>query len=215
MLEIKQFTFNPFQENTYIVFNEHKQCAIVDPGCSTENERKQLTAFIHKNDLVPILLLNTHCHIDHVLGNAYVAEKWNLILHIHPNEKFILDNAPMFGEMYGIAMEAYKGELVYLKENATIHIGSDVLDILFTPGHSPGSVSFYSSKDGFVLSGDALFSGSIGRTDLPGGNHDTLIEAIKTQLCSLPDATKVYSGHGGGTSIGYEKRNNPFVQGTD
>ncbi|TXH21944.1 MAG: MBL fold metallo-hydrolase [Chitinophagaceae bacterium] len=215
MLQIKQFTFNPFQENTYIVYNGHQQAAIVDPGCSTENERKQLTAFIEKNDLKPVLLLNTHCHIDHVLGNAFVSEKWGLALHIHPNEKFVLDHAPMFGEMYGIAMDAYTGPIVYLNEGSTIHIGGDVLDILFTPGHSPGSVSFYSENDGFVLSGDALFSGSIGRTDLPGGNYDTLIEAIKTQLYSLPDATKVYSGHGGGTSIGYEKRNNPFVQGEE
>ena len=215
MLQVKQFTFNPFQENTYIVYNDQKQAAIVDPGCSTENERKQLVAFIDKNELLPILLLNTHCHIDHVLGNQFVFEKWGLALHIHANEKFVLDHAPMFGEMYGIAMEAYSGEIEYLKEDSTIHLGGNVLDILFTPGHSPGSVSFYSKNDGFVLSGDALFSGSIGRTDLPGGNYETLINAIKTQLYGLPDDTKVFSGHGGGTSIGYEKRNNPFVQGDE
>ena len=213
MIQVNTFTFNQFQENTYVlVCTQTRCCAIIDPGCSNRQEENMLVDFIEKNQLQPTLLLNTHCHIDHVLGNQFVFEKWGLALHIHANEKFVLDHAPMFGEMYGIAMEAYSGEIEYLKEDSTIHLGGNVLDILFTPGHSPGSVSFYSKNDGFVLSGDALFSGSIGRTDLPYGDHETLLTSIREKLFTLPDDVKVYNGHGRATTIGHEKKNNPFLQ---
>lgn len=212
MLSIHRFTFNPIQENTYIVYNENKECAIVDPGCYFEEEKNQMYQFIQSKKLKPILLLNTHCHLDHVFGNKYVSDTWQLPLHLHELEKIVLSFAPKSAEMYGLPFDNYKGDLNFIKPGGSIFIGDDELKILFTPGHSPGSVSFYSEKDGFVLSGDALFAGSIGRTDLPGGDFATLEQSIKTQLYTLPDAVKVYSGHGSGTSIGFEKNNNPFVR---
>lgn len=215
MLSIHRFTFNPIQENTYIIYNEYGLCAIIDPGCYFEEERNQLFQFVQSKNLTPVFLLNTHCHLDHVFGNKYVSETWQLPLYLHEAEKMVLAFAPKSAEMYGLPFENYSGELKLLVPGEKVLLGEDELDILFTPGHSPGSVSFYSEKDGFVISGDALFAGSIGRTDLPGGDYDQLEKAIKTVLYTLPDYVKVYSGHGSGTSIGYEKRNNPFVRGDD
>ena len=212
MLSVKSFEFNPIQESTYVLYNEQGQCVIIDPGCYYENERKQLKAFIEDNKLTPIYLINTHCHLDHVFGNKFVAETWNLPLHLHETEKLVLGFAPKSAEMYGLPFENYNGEMKYLNEGDIIKIGDDELKVLFTPGHSPASLTFYSEKDGFLISGDVLFSGSIGRTDLPGGDFNTLEKSIKTKLYTLPDATKVYPGHGRGTSIGFEKKNNPFVR---
>ena len=212
MLSIKKFEFNPIQENTYVLYNEHGDCAIIDPGCYYENERKQLKAFVEGNKLTPRYLINTHCHLDHVFGNKFVAETWNLPLHLHETEKLVLGFAPKSAEMYGLPFENYEGKMVYLNEGDLIKLGDDELKVLLTPGHSPASLTFYCEKDGFLISGDVLFSGSIGRTDLPGGDFATLERSIKTKLYTLPDETKVYPGHGGGTSIGFEKRSNPFVR---
>ena len=212
MLLVQKFTFNPIQENTYVLYAENGECCIIDPGCYFEEERKVLFDFVVSNGLKPVLLLNTHCHLDHVFGNKYVSETWNLPLYLHELEKIVLGFAPKSAEMYGLPFENYHGEMNLLVPGNTITVGGNELKILFTPGHSPGSVSFYSEHSGFVISGDALFAGSIGRTDLPGGDYNQLENSIKSQLYTLPDATKVYSGHGGGTSIGYEKQNNPFVQ---
>lgn len=213
MLSVKSFTFNPVQENSYLLYNEKGECCIIDPGCYFPAEREELKKFIEDGGLRPVLLLNTHCHLDHVFGNKFVHDTWNLNLHIHPNEKAVLDFAPQSGLMWQLPFENYNGPLEMLKEGDLIRIGEDTLEIRFTPGHSPGSVSFYNAAGSFVISGDALFEGSIGRTDLPGGDFDVLINSIKTQLYSLPDETKVYSGHGGVTTVGREKRGNPFVSG--
>ncbi|HNC39778.1 MAG TPA: MBL fold metallo-hydrolase, partial [Chitinophagaceae bacterium] len=175
-------------------------------------EREELKTGIEKTGLTPILLLNTHCHLDHVFGNKFVHETWNLPLHIHPNEKQVLDFAPQSGQMWQLPFDNYNGPIVYLKEGEKIKLCDDELDVLFVPGHSPGSVAFYVKDAGFVISGDALFRQSIGRTDLPGSNYEVLIESIQTQLYTLADDTKVYSGHGPATTVGYEKRNNPFVK---
>ncbi|MCH5600446.1 MBL fold metallo-hydrolase [Niabella ginsengisoli] len=212
MLSVHKFTFNPIQENTYVLYNDNGDCCIIDPGCYFEEERQELVRFIMSKQLNPVLLLNTHCHLDHVFGNKFVSETWNLPLHLHEAEKMVLSFAPKSAEMYGLPFENYNGEMKLLAPGNVIQIGDDELNILFTPGHSPGSVSFYNEKDGYVISGDVLFSGSIGRTDLPGGDYDQLEQSIKTQLYVLPDETKVYSGHGGGTSIGFEKKSNPFVR---
>jgi len=150
--------------------------------------------------------------LDHVFGNKFVSETWQLPLYLHETEKMVLSFAPKSADMYGLPFENYSGEMKWLNPGDVIKIGDNELKVLFTPGHSPGSVSFYNEKDGYVISGDVLFSGSIGRTDLPGGDYDQLEQSIKTELYTLPDETKVYSGHGGGTSIGFEKRNNPFVR---
>lgn len=212
MLTIQTFTFNPVQENTYLLHNEKKDCCIIDPGCYFPEEKRKLKSFVNDSGMNPLLLLNTHCHLDHVFGNKFIFETWGLIPHIHEKEKLMLDMAPASGEMWNLPFENYEGEPVYIKEGTTIGISGDELEILFTPGHSPGSVSFYNEAGGFVISGDVLFNGSIGRTDLPGGNFDTLINSIQTQLFTLPDNTKVYSGHGPMTTIGFEKMNNPFVK---
>jgi glyoxylase-like metal-dependent hydrolase (beta-lactamase superfamily II) len=212
MLKIKSFEFSPIQENTYVLYNEFNDCIIIDPGCYHDDEKDELTRFIDKMELKPKMLLNTHCHLDHVFGNKFVAEKYGLTLHIHENEKPILAFAPASGLMYNMPFDNYNGELVFLKAGQTIKLGDDELKVLLTPGHSPGSLSFYCGKEKFVISGDALFKQSIGRTDLPGGDFDTLINSIKTQLFVLDDDTKVYSGHGPVTSIADEKRMNPFLQ---
>ncbi len=212
MLKIKSFTFNPIGENTYVLYNENGQCVIIDPGCYFDEERDALAAFMKENDLIPLLLLNTHCHLDHVFGNKYVAEQFNLVPRIHRLEKPLLDYAPVSGLSYDMPFDNYIGEPEYFEAGDDIMIGADKLTILFTPGHSPGSVSFYSAEQHFVISGDALFHRSIGRTDLPGGNHEQLLGSIRSELLSLPAHTKVYSGHGPVTTIGDEKTQNPFLQ---
>ncbi len=213
MLVVKSFTFSPVQENTYVLYNEQKQCCIIDPGCYFPAEKDELKTGIEKAGLTPVLLLNTHCHLDHVFGNKFVHDIWGLDLHIHEKEKPVLDFAPLSGERWQLPFDNYEGPLVYLKEGNFIKIGEDALEIRFTPGHSPGSISFYSAENGFIIGGDVLFNRSIGRTDLPGGSMETLMDSIRTQFFTLPDETKVYSGHGPVTTVGYEKGNNPFVKG--
>src|SRR5437762_4763223 len=212
MLTVKAFSFNPVQENTYILYNEEKQCCIIDPGCYFPEEKIKLKTFIEDNALEPILLLNTHCHLDHVFGNKFVQDTWGLSLHIHEKEKQMLDLAPVSGEMWQLPFENYGGPLIFIKQGTTIDVGNDQLEIRFTPGHSPGHVCFCDQAGGFAISGDVLFNGSIGRTDLPGGDFDILISSIQTQLFTLADDTKIYSGHGPMTTIGREKMNNPFVK---
>jgi hydroxyacylglutathione hydrolase len=212
MLRVKSFTFSPVQENTYVLYNEQGQCCIIDPGCYFPKEREELKTGIQKTGLDPVLLLNTHCHLDHVFGNKFVHDTWGLSLHLHPNEKPLLDHAPQYGEMWQLPFDNYEGPLVYLKEGNIIKIGEEELDIRFVPGHSPGSIAFYHEAGAFIIGGDALFNMSIGRTDLPGGDFDTLVNSIQTQFFSLPDETKVYSGHGPVTTIGFEKQNNPYVK---
>lgn len=212
MLSLKSFTFNPVQENTYVLYNENKECCIIDPGCYFSEEQQQLKAEIEKSGLKPVLLLNTHCHLDHIFGNKFVHETWGLELHIHEKEKPVLDRGPESGLRWQLPFENYQGPLNYIKEGTNIKLGNEELEVLFTPGHSPGSVSFYYEAGGFVIGGDVLFNGSIGRTDLPGGDYDTLINSIQTKLFTLPDDTKVYSGHGTMTTVGLEKMNNPFVK---
>ncbi|TMI97954.1 MAG: MBL fold metallo-hydrolase [Bacteroidetes bacterium] len=212
MLTVKTFSFNPFEENTYILYNEKKQCCIIDPGCYFPEEKNKLKKFIEDNGLAPVLLLNTHCHLDHVFGDQFVHDTWKLPLHIHEKEKPMLEMASASGQVWQLPIENFKGELRFIKEGSTIGIGTDELGIRFTPGHSQGHVCFYDEVDGFAISGDVLFNGSIGRTDLPGGDFDVLISSIQTQLFTLPDDTKIYSGHGPMTTISLEKMNNPFVK---
>ena len=212
MLAVKSYTFSPVQENTYVLHNEQGQCCIIDPGCYFQKEREELKTGIDKTGLTPVMLLNTHCHLDHVFGNKFVHDTWGLSLHLHENEKQLLDHAPQYGEMWQLPFDNYEGPLVYLKEGNIINIGEDELEIRFVPGHSPGSIAFYHEAGGFVIGGDALFNMSIGRTDLPGGDFDTLVNSIQTQFFTLPDDTKVYSGHGPVTTVGFEKMNNPFVK---
>lgn len=211
MLNVKIFQFNPLQENTYLVFNEQLQCIIIDPGCYTDQERTALSQFISNKGLKPYLLVNTHCHLDHVFGNKFIHEHYGLELHIHEGEQKVLEMAPTSGLMWNLPFDNYQGKLHFIDESLPIQMGEDQLEILFTPGHSPASISFYSRKNDLLIAGDVLFRESVGRTDLPGGNADVLAESIKTKLYTLPDETIVYPGHGIPTTIGHEKRHNPFI----
>ena len=213
MLSIKSFSFNPVQENTYVVFNEKDAC-IIDPGCYFGNERRELEEFISEEGLNPKYLLNTHCHLDHVFGNKFVHERYGLTLQIHEKEEPVLLHAPAAGLQWNMPFENYRGQLLFLREGETILLGEDELKVLATPGHSPGSICFYCKAQHFVISGDVLFRLSVGRTDLPGGDFDTLMASIRNKLYTLPDETRVYPGHGDPTSIGFEKKNNPFVHQT-
>lgn len=211
MFTVKAFTFSPVQENTYLLYNEQGETIVIDPGCYFEEERDVLYTFITQNQLRPVLLLNTHCHLDHVFGNKWIHETWNLLLHIHPNEKQVLDYAPASGLMWGLPFDNYSGEPVYLNEAERLQLGEDELELIYAPGHSPGHLCFYCKKQQFLIGGDVLFYESIGRTDLPGGDHATLISNIQNKLFCLPDETVVYSGHGPATTIGHEKKHNPFL----
>lgn len=211
MLQVTSFTFNPFSENMYVVSNEHKECIIFDPGMYDAYDEQELDNFIRGAGLKPRYLINTHCHIDHILGNAYCAEKYGLELLTHSLELQILEMGIATANMYGLHYHESVKPAAYIDQNQSIHLGDDELNILFTPGHSPGSLSFYSRQDRFLISGDVLFQNSIGRSDLPGGNFETLLNSIHTRLLTLPDDTVVYSGHGPATSIGAERRHNPFL----
>jgi glyoxylase-like metal-dependent hydrolase (beta-lactamase superfamily II) len=212
MLTVQPFTFNPVQENTYVVYNEKGQCGIIDPGCYFASEQKELTDFISQSQLQPVCLLNTHCHLDHIFGNRFVGETFGLTLHLHRLEKPVLDQGPAFGELYQLPFLNYEGKFNFIDEGDVIRIGEDELQVLFTPGHSPGHVSFYSRENKFVISGDVLFQGSVGRTDLPGADFKTLEESIKTKLYTLPPDVIVFSGHGETTTIGDEIKTNPFIK---
>ncbi len=211
MLQIQSFTFSPIQENTYLLFNEFKQCVIIDPGCYFDAEKETLKEFIETNGLKPAMLLNTHCHLDHVFGNKFIAETYNLTLQLHEKEKSVLSFAPTSGLMYNMPFDNYAGEFIELKEGDIILLDKDELLVIEAPGHSPGSICFYCARQNFVIGGDVLFKRSIGRTDLPGGNHQTLLNNIRQKLFTLPDNTIVYSGHGPATTIGEEKQENPFL----
>ncbi len=211
MLKIKSFVFSPIQENTYLLYNEFNDCLIIDPGCYFPEEKDELKSFITQSGLTARMLLNTHCHLDHVFGNKFIAETYELTLQLHEKEKTLLDYAPASGLMYNMPFENYAGKYIYLKEGDIIKLGDDELKVIEAPGHSPGHICFYCAKQNFIISGDVLFHRSIGRTDFPGGNHETLLKNIREKLFVLPEETKVYSGHGPVTTIGEEKKENPFL----
>jgi len=212
MFQVKAFVFSPIQENTYLLYNEHGSAILIDPGCYYQDERETLADFISENRLKPVFLLNTHCHLDHVFGNRWVHESYGLSLYLHPKERPVLEMAPASGLMWNLPFDQYTGPLLDLEPGTSIDLGEDQLEILFAPGHSPGHICFYCRRQGFLIGGDVLFRESIGRTDLPGGNHAQLISSIQTQLMPLPEETIVYSGHGIQTTIGHERRYNPFLQ---
>jgi glyoxylase-like metal-dependent hydrolase (beta-lactamase superfamily II) len=212
MFQIKAFTFNPVQENTYILYNENNECIIIDPGCYFDAEKEEIKNFIENHQLQPKLLLNTHCHLDHVFGNKFIAEEYKLTLNTHLLEKEILEMAPASGLMFDLPFDNYQGEVIYLAEGDVVSLGDDQLQVIHVPGHSPGSICFYCEKQHFIIGGDVLFQRSIGRTDLPYGNHEYLLQNIKEKLFKLPADVKVYPGHGPETTIGAEIKDNPFLQ---
>ena len=211
MLQIAKFTFNPFQENTYIVY-DGSEAIIVDPGCWQHEEHQSLEEYLQKNALKPVRLVLTHAHIDHIMGNAWVFDRFGLKPELHQADEFILSNGPQVARLYGLPYEASPDAGAFLREGDRIRIGEDELEVIHLPGHSPGHVGFFQKDQRFIVQGDVLFQGSIGRTDLPGGDHQTLIRSIKEKLLVLGDDVKVYCGHGPETTIGAEKRSNPFLR---
>lgn len=212
MICIEKFTFNPFQENTYVLFDETKECVIIDPGCYDKNEKEELLNFIKMNNLIPVQLLNTHCHIDHVLGNQIISNNYDLKLAAHVLEIPVLEGSTYWGSQYGINGDLSPEIEIYLQEGDYIEFGTSKLEVIFVPGHSPGHIAFINHDEKFIINGDVLFEGSFGRYDLPGGDLKRLAHSIKKKLFILPDDYKVYAGHMGETTIGKEKKANPILQ---
>ncbi len=212
-MKVDCLTFNDFAENTYVLSDETGECAIVDPGCVSAAEQAQLEDHLLSHGLKPVLLINTHAHLDHVFGVNYVSEKYSLDLHLHDGERPLLEAGPQIAKMYGLELEANRAAVVSIDEGQTLTFGNTTLEILLTPGHSPASVCFYHRESRQLIAGDVLFQGSIGRTDLPGGDYDTLIGSITDKLFPLGDDVFVYPGHGPATTIEVERRTNPFLIG--
>ncbi len=212
MLNVVFFTFNPFEENTYLLTNEQKQCWIVDPGMYHPEEVKQFTNYIQDKQLQPQGIINTHAHLDHIFGVQALVDKYDIPFGMHLAETPVLDRAEQSAAMFGIDSITKPTPTFYIKETEPLKLGNDTLEVRFTPGHSPGSISFYYAPGNWVISGDVLFAGGIGRTDLPGGDFNTLSKSIKTQLYTLPGSTQVLSGHGPATHIDEEKKYNPYVK---
>jgi len=212
MLQVRSFTFNPFSENTYLIINEKKDCWIVDPGMYDNQETNQLFQFIEQQGLKPQSIINTHAHIDHILGVHAVVDQYNLTFSMHQKEEPVLQNAMGSAMLFGLPLKSAPKPDFYISEGVPLMLGDDEVEVRLAPGHSPGSIVFYAKEDRWVIGGDVLFAGSIGRSDLPGGNHDVLMESIRQQLFTLPDDTVVHPGHGPSTTIGQEKATNPFFQ---
>jgi glyoxylase-like metal-dependent hydrolase (beta-lactamase superfamily II) len=210
-MQIKTFTFNPFQENTYLIIDPNKKCAIIDPGCYNRDEEKMLHQYIEKNKLEPVKLINTHAHIDHIFGNRFVADTYQLKLHLHAADEPILAAGERMAQMYDLHYNPSPEAEVKLNEDENVEIGETVWEVLHVPGHAPGHVVLVHHDSKQLIGGDVLFRESIGRTDLPGGNHQQLLNAIREKLWKLDDDYKVYPGHGIPTTIGHEKENNPFL----
>jgi glyoxylase-like metal-dependent hydrolase (beta-lactamase superfamily II) len=211
MIQVKVFVFNPIQENTYVLYTPKGNAILLDPGCYFTAEQEMLKNFLAENELQPVQLINTHCHLDHAFGNKWVHETYGLELYLHPEEEKMLAFAPISGEKWGLPFKNYEGPLHFLNEGDTVLLDETELQVLLTPGHSSGSICLYCKEQNFVIAGDVLFKGSIGRTDLPFGDYETLLKSIREKLFVLPDETIVYNGHGPNTTIGYERRNNPFL----
>lgn len=214
MIQIQTFTFNDFQENTYVLYDDSLEAVIFDPGCYRVNEQMELKNFIETKGLKPVKLVNTHCHIDHILGNDFVRQTWNLKVQLHEKELFTYRDAERWTVMFGLPPLELPAHAVFIDEGQKLCFGNSELDILLTPGHSIASLSFYNPTQNILIAGDVLFYESIGRSDLPGGHYETLIDSIQNKLFTLPDETIVYPGHGPQTHIGHEKENNPFLQAT-
>ena len=211
-MNIQEFTFNPYQENTYVLFDETNECVIIDPGMYDGSEQNELVTFIKAHNLNPVLLLNTHCHIDHVFGNKFVFDQWALKPQFNKGELFMLQAIPGYAPQRGLNYELSPEPEVFLGETGVVSFGNTQLNLIFAPGHSPAHLCFYAPEANFLIGGDVLFYSSIGRTDLPGGNHAQLIKSIKENLFVLPDDCRVYPGHGPSTTIGFEKLNNPYLR---
>ncbi|MBK0380336.1 MBL fold metallo-hydrolase [Mucilaginibacter segetis] len=211
MAKVHSFVNNPYQENTYILFDDSHECVIIDPGMYTAEEQNAVVNFIADNQLKPVLLLNTHCHIDHVLGNKFIFDQYGLTPQFNRGESETLAAVVAYAPAMGFRYEVSPQPEVYLPESGTVTFGNTTLELIFAPGHSPAHLCFYDTAANILIGGDVLFRNSIGRTDLPGGNYSQLVKNIEEKLFILPDDCTVYPGHGPETTIGYEKQHNPYL----
>ncbi len=211
MIKVEKFVVNPLDENSFVLSDETGECIFIDPGFFYEGEHAEIKDYIANNKLKPIKITNTHCHFDHIMGVEFIRNEYKIPFQAHADDAFWVEKAIDQGKMYGFNMKPVSSIDSFLHENEFIEFGNSKLKIIHVPGHSPGHVVFYSEKDELLIAGDVLFYGSVGRTDLPGGDHSHLISGIKTKLFVLPDDTKVYCGHGPETTLGFEKENNPFL----
>lgn len=212
MVQVQSFVFTPIAENTYVLYDDSREAVIIDPGCYTADEKDQLTRFIAQNKLTPVKLLNTHAHFDHILGNAFVKQQYGIDLYLHEKDVSTLKAVKVYAPNYGFNQYEEAEVDHFLVEGQPVSFGHTELEVRFTPGHAPGHVVFINHADRFVIGGDVLFRRSVGRTDLPGGDFNTLAQSIRTQLYTLPDDYTVYPGHMDTTTIGAEKKLNPFVK---
>ncbi len=212
MIKLETFVFNPFQENTYILYDQTRECIIVDAGCHDEEEENRLLDYIEKHEFTPVKIVNTHCHIDHILGVAFLSKKFDLPFYIHKDEHPLLSASMNQADLFGLSLELPPEPEEFLRDSDLISFGESSLEVIHIPGHSPGGILLHSPEQKFILSGDVLFRRSIGRTDLPGGDYDSLVNGIREKLFGLDPDTRVYPGHGPHTSIGEEKESNPFLR---
>lgn len=210
-MEIQTFRFNPFQENTYVLYDNTGDAVVIDAGCYDDNEKTELSEFLNFKNLKLKFLINTHCHIDHILGLNFIRNKYNVQFMSSANDNYLLSTAVEYRQAFGMTVSKPGLPDVQLVNSDLIEFGNSVLEVLEIPGHTPGHLAFYCKADNCVFTGDTLFKGSIGRTDLPGGNYNSLIESINSKLLVLSDNCIVYPGHGSESTIGYEKMNNSFL----
>lgn len=211
MISIKKFTVNPLQENSFVVYDESSECIFVDPGFYFPEEREKVKRYILEHNLKPLFIANTHCHFDHILGVEFVRREYGIDFLTHRDDAFWVEAAIEQGEMFGFQIDAVGEPDAFFGENDLIEFGNSSLRVIHIPGHSPGHVVFYSEADKILLSGDIIFKGSIGRTDLPGGNFNQLVSGIHDKLFTLPADVNILCGHGPSTTIGSEKLSNPFL----
>lgn len=212
MISIQRFVFNIFHENTYLVWDElTKEAVVIDPGMYDQDEKNVFIKFIEKNELVLKYCINTHCHIDHVLGNPFIKSNYDVPLLIPKNDEFLFDMLSDQAKLFGLTMTEKVNSDKYISEDTVLVLGSAVVKFISTPGHTPGEYCVYFEKDKLLFSGDVLFNQNIGRTDLWGGNQETLLGSIKNKLFTLPEDVRVYPGHDSLTTIGFERKNNPYV----
>jgi len=212
MLKIKKFIVNPLQENTYVISDETGRCIFIDPGFYYDDERKRIKKYISDNNLDPEFIANTHCHFDHIMGVEFIRNEYKIPFFAHQGDDFWIENAVEQGEMFGFKMEPVNMPDSLISDGQLIRFGNSALRTIHIPGHSPGHVVFLAEDDKLLISGDVLFYGGIGRTDLPGGDYQTLISGINDKLLTLPGDIRVYCGHGPDTSLDFEKSSNPFLK---
>ncbi|MCD6354407.1 MAG: MBL fold metallo-hydrolase [Prolixibacteraceae bacterium] len=211
MINIEKFIVNPLRENSFVISDETGECILVDPGFYFPEEHDELKEYIAANNLKPVKIINTHGHFDHVMGVEFVRHEYEIPFCIHREDLFWVEEAQQQGRLFGFEMQPVGPPDVFIDENEAVKFGNTELKVIHVPGHSPGHLVFFGKKENILIAGDVLFYGSIGRTDLPGGNYDQLISNIKNKLFLLPDNTKVFCGHGPGTTLGFEKTGNPFL----